>query len=178
MVRQSDPTQTQPRRLLLTPQALRSLPPAPAGGRVIYQDTHTRGLGLRVGADGRSWVFSYASPVTGKWRVLKLGDIDEMRDDPGTGKTVPISLSDRRDQASVLRGRVSAGVDPLEARRPSVATATFADLASDWLKSRAAAAWRPKTRLDIKRIVTKYFLAPPSGSSTPRRSQRATSTRC
>jgi len=135
-------------------------------------DSHTRGLGLRVGADSRVWVFSYS--IGGKVRVMRLGDFDEKRHDEATGKDVPIGLKDRRDQVDVLRGKVSSKVDPLAERRRTVAGgSTFADLVTDWLKSREAAAWRPKTRFDIERFSTKYLTGAPLGKLAPAMVTRA-----
>jgi hypothetical protein len=65
--------------------------------------------GLRLDVDvrgGRSWVFRYKSPVTGKERYMGLGSA------PGTDtKAISVSLSAARVAADKARALVKEGVD-------------------------------------------------------------------
>ncbi len=65
------------------------------------------GLNLLVTDNGRSWVFRFTSPVTGKVREMGLGRA-------GTGG---VSLAAARAERDRLRAKLRDGVDPLEARR-------------------------------------------------------------
>ena len=65
------------------------------------------GLSLLVSDSGRSWVFRFTSPVTGKVREMGLGRA-------GTGG---VSLAAARQERDRLRALLRDGVDPLEARR-------------------------------------------------------------
>ena len=69
-----------------------------------------RGLYLQVTrtkADqiGRSWIYRYVSPVTGKARCMGLGPVDA------------IGLADARDLATAARRQVKLGQDPIEDRK-------------------------------------------------------------
>ena len=64
-------------------------------------------MNLLVTDNGRSWVFRFTSPVTGKVREMGLGRA-------GTGG---VSLAAARAERDRLRAKLRDGVDPLEARR-------------------------------------------------------------
>ncbi len=74
--------------------------------------------GLRLDVDprgGRSWVFRYTSPTTGKERYMGLGSADE------------VSLVEARDRAQAARKLIRDGQDPIDDRNASrVATRIIA----------------------------------------------------
>jgi len=99
------------------------------------------GLYLQVTERGRSWVYRFKSPVTGKVR------------DMGLGPVYTYNLARARDLAMEARGQVKAGFDPIEARkagneamRIAVANAiTFEDAAAQFIEAQKAG-WRsPKS---------------------------------
>ncbi len=96
------------------------------------------GLWLRVQAGGRSWLFRYKSPVTGKERLMGLGTV---RDVP---------LVQARAKAAEARAIVLAGRDPLEDRRASEAAQasrelrTFRDVAAIYITAHRAGWKNPK----------------------------------
>lgn len=63
------------------------------------------GLWLRVQPGGRSWLFRFKSPVTGRERLMGLGTVAN------------VSLAEARKAATAAREELHAGKDPLEQRR-------------------------------------------------------------
>ena len=65
------------------------------------------GLSLLVVGSGRSWVFRFTSPLTGKVREMGLG----------RGGAGGVALKQAREERDRLRAMLRDGVDPLEARK-------------------------------------------------------------
>jgi integrase len=104
------------------------------------------GLYLQVTERGRSWIFRYKSPVTGRTR------------DMGIGPTHTFSLARARELAMVARGQVKLGIDPIEARKAERKAAKleaakaikFEDAAAQFIKAHKAG-WRsPKSEAQWK----------------------------
>lgn len=100
------------------------------------------GLYLQVTKRGRSWIYRFKSPVSGKTRDMGLG-----------GATHTYNLTRARELATEARGQVKAGVDPIEARKAGQETArmeaakaiTFEDAATQFIEAQKAG-WRsPKS---------------------------------
>jgi hypothetical protein len=69
------------------------------------------GLYLQVTERGRSWIYRYKSPITGKTRDMGIGPVNAY------------NLAAARELATEARGRVKAGVDPIEQRKTAFAAA-------------------------------------------------------
>lgn len=67
------------------------------------------GLWLRVQPGGRSWLFRFKSPATGRERLMGLGTVQE------------VGLADARKAAAAARTTLQTGQDPLEAKRATKA---------------------------------------------------------
>jgi integrase len=103
---------------------------------------HLDGLGLylQVTDGGRSWIFRFTSPVTGRVRDMGLGAVHT------------IALAKARQMATDARAQVLEGVDPIEAREASRAKAkldaaksiTFEQAAEAYIASNEAAWSSPK----------------------------------
>lgn len=98
------------------------------------------GAGLRLDVDrngNKSWVFRFASPVTGKERYA------------GLGSTSDVTLAEARDAAAQARALVRQGVDPIEhrnakraeAKAEAAKTITFKEYAERYISGKEAA-WR------------------------------------
>lgn len=73
-----------------------------------------------------------------------------------------LSLADARDLARGEPSKVFAGGDPqgakMRAREAARHGATIKELADDFLASREAARWRPRTRYEFARIINREIL--------------------
>ena len=108
-------------------------------------DKLSDGGGLRLDVDnrgGRSWVFRFKSPVTGKERYMGLGPASD------------VSLAQAREAAEEARALTRKGVDPIEHRNNQRAVAkveaarsvTFRQYAEGYI-TRMEAGWKnPKHR--------------------------------
>ncbi len=70
-------------------------------------DNLSDGGGLRLDVDprgGRSWVFRFTSPLTGKERYMGLGPADD------------VTLAQARDAAQAARALIRQSIDPIEHR--------------------------------------------------------------
>jgi integrase len=102
---------------------------APARGNKVVWDSDLTGFGVRITAAGSvSFVLRYV--LDGRERRYTIG------------KHPDLTASAARDRATVLRGRITMGEDPLEARREARKAATVAELCDDYLERHA----RPKKR--------------------------------
>lgn len=141
----------------------------PQAGRVELWDEKVSGLLLRITANGaRSWSVFYRFKA--EQRRLTLGDY-RAEDAVGHGLT----LGEARKAARAVLRDVDDGRDPqaakVAAKRSAIAEArregdTFTVLAERWLASKAAAEWRPKTRIEFSRIVERE-LVPVLGDLAP-----------
>ncbi len=115
------------------------------------------GLLLRVGESGaKSWLFRFASPVTGKRREMGLG-----RADKGY-----VSLKDARDAAQAARDLIAHKLDPVEEAKNQKATRlalgqmpaskTFGDFADEWLEKNESAFRNAKHRLQWRMTLREY----------------------
>jgi hypothetical protein len=69
------------------------------------------GLYLQVTERGRSWLYRFKSPVSGKTRDMGLGPVHTF------------GLARARELATEVRGQVRAGLDPIEARKTALTSA-------------------------------------------------------
>ena len=139
----------------LTPQTTKSLPPGAEGQRIDYRDKGCPGLVLRVGPGGRSYYFTYS--LFGHNHRMRLGEVSER------------GLAARRKEVRQLRGQVSAGKDPREARRAAAASANGETFQA--LGERALAAIAEKVRPKTHREMVRMFhrdLVPAIGKVNPR----------
>lgn len=113
----------------ITNQVVTALKPPRAGNRIVW-DSDLTGFGVRVTAGGAiSFVLRYV--LNGRERRYTLGKHPDLS--PGAA----------RELATVLRGQVAAGKDPMAARQDAREAPTMADLCDDYLERHA----RPKKRL-------------------------------
>lgn len=105
-----------------TDKALAKLKPGPRR-RVVF-DAAEPGLGLRVGAKSRVWVFVYRAGT--RVRVLTLGHYPDL------------TLAKARERAREERVKVDKGKDPAEEHRALKLGETFGDLAAEYVKRHAA----------------------------------------
>lgn len=120
------------------------------------------GDGLRLDVDirgGRSWVFRYKSPVTGKERYMGLGSA------PGTDtKAISVSLSAARAAADKARALVKEGVDPIEQRKSDRAAVrveatratTFKVYAEQYITAKESGWKNPKHRQQWRNSLRDY----------------------
>jgi integrase len=115
-------------RKTLTDVFIRSLP-TPAAGRTEITDVRAAGLEFRVTAKGiRSWSFRFRDPRSGKTTRATIGGYPD----------VPLALA--RERADALRRQVSAGENPVEAKRRErelSSSRTFQALAGRYLDEHA-----------------------------------------
>ena len=131
------------------------------------------GLYLCVAAKGKSWIFRYKSPTTGKRREM------------GIGSALLFGLAEAREKAQELAKQVKAGTDPIEYRIAQQAVqeaaqqaadavakvklVTFADAATAYVDSQAAG-WKNAKHVDQWRnTLTTYcatFSSKPVGEVT------------
>lgn len=112
----------------ITVGVVTALAPPATGNRVVW-DKDLTGFGVRITAAGAvSFVLRYV--VAGRERRFTLG------------KHPDLSPSAARDHATVLRGKIVAGEDPMEARHEARKAPTVDDLCDDYLERHA----RPKKR--------------------------------
>src|ERR1051325_269904 len=119
----------------LKPTSLWSLPPGlhPDGGDLYLQVTPNE--------NGRSWIFKYRSPVTGKPREMGLGPL----------KNIPLRLARQRAKDAWDKVHVH-GIDPLEEKRAkqreiegaAKPTKTFKQCATEYIAMQRLAWRNPK----------------------------------
>src|SRR4051812_7245133 len=80
-----------------------------SGHTRTVNDSKTRGLALRVGAQGKVWYFRYRNGGPQQW--LKLGEYPA------------IGLADARGRVNKERATMTDGLDPVEERRKAEAQA-------------------------------------------------------
>jgi integrase len=85
------------------------------------------GLYLHVTADGRSWIFRYA---TGAKATSKSGKTRNVERQMGLGSVDAVSLSEARQKAADARREIAAGNDPVATRRAQRAAKALAAASS------------------------------------------------
>lgn len=96
----------------------------PVAGRIIHWDQTCRGFGLRISHSGqRSWIAMYR--VNGRQRFFTIGNFDRL------------PLADARVLAKDVLYRAAKGQDPAADKTRSRTSATFGDLAADYLERHA-----------------------------------------
>jgi len=116
------------------------------GRRTEYADTKTKGLVLRVTAQGvKTWTLRYEH--RGRSRRLTLGSSDVL------------TLASARERARELLQSVSDGADPATEKQAARSAATIADLATlyieKWAKPRKRS-WRMDDNLLRKKILPRW----------------------
>lgn len=130
-------------RKRITAQVVGALRPPAAGNRVVW-DTELTGFGVRITAAGAvSFVLRYV--LNGRERRYTLGKHPDLS--PGAA----------RERATVLRGRVAAGEDPMEARREARDAATMGELCDDYLERHARPKKRPKSVKGDEQLIRLYI---------------------
>lgn len=138
-------------RIKLTPGRIESAKCPDDKQQIILRDTEQPGLGLRVTAGSKSYIFQ--GKLAGQVIRMTLGDVQTL------------TLSEARDKAAELRATIRAGRDP----RIVKAERTAADLAhrekakqakvpaidawNDYMKVRARVKWSERTLLDHQRLA-------------------------
>lgn len=168
--------------LLLTDAAVRRIKTPPAGQRLEYWDSQTRGLGLRVSSAGtRSWVMLLRVLKDGRWvqQRLTLGQypgtslaqarekareaksLAKEGEDPGATlrETKAAKVEDSRNTFAVVREEFLAKYRGRNNRRP--AASTLAELRRV-LESDAFASWRAQplakvTRRDVLDVLDTFM---------------------
>ena len=113
------------------------------------------GLYLQVTERGRSWIYRYKSPITGKTRDMGIGPVNAY------------NLAAARELATEARGRVKAGVDPIEQRKTAFAAArleasksvTFETAVENYIKAHNNS-WRTKKHEAQLRSMMKNYAYP------------------
>lgn len=137
-------------RIKLTPGRIEAAQCPDSKQQVILRDAEQPGLGLRVTAGSKSYIFQ--GKLAGQVIRMTLGD------------TQTLTLSEARDKAAELRAVIRAGRDP----RIVKAERTAADLAqresakrgnvpaleawNEYMKVRARVKWSARTLLDHQRL--------------------------
>lgn len=138
-------------RIKLTPGRIEAAQCPDGKQQVILRDAEQPGLGLRVTAGSKSYIFQ--GKLAGQVIRMTLGD------------TQTLTLSEARDKAAELRAVIRAGRDP----RVVKAERTAADLAqresakrgnvpaleawNEYMKVRARVKWSARTLLDHQRLA-------------------------
>jgi integrase len=132
-------------------------------------DKLSDGGGLRLDADvrgGRSWVFRYKSPLTGKERYMGLGPAPAANTDK-----IREGLADARERADNARKLLRDGIDPLEARKTERAAAkveasrsiTFKAYAEQYISGKEAG-WKNEKHRQQWRNSLRDYVYPHIGS--------------
>lgn len=112
----------------ITASIVNALSPPARGNRVLW-DGDLTGFGVRITASGSvSFVLRYV--LNGRERRYTVG------------KHPDLTASAARERATMLRGQITTGKDPLEDRRDAREAATVGELCDDYLERHA----RPKKR--------------------------------
>lgn len=112
----------------ITAHAVKALEAPKAGNRVVW-DSELTGFGVRITAAGSvSFVLRYV--LDGRERRYTIGKFPDL------------SPSAARERATILRGRITEGYDPLESRKEAREAPTVDELCQDYLERHA----RPKKR--------------------------------
>lgn len=138
---------------------------------LIYWDTQTPGLGVRVSKSGKKSYFFQRRVKGGKERSISLG----RHGDPvllgGMLRTFPFGADDARAKAAAVLAQLLAGVDPVaeQERKEAEATAraeqdkalstTLQQVMDDYLANHRVKGrpLRPKTKLDYRDSMTRHF---------------------
>ena len=127
----------------ITNQAVMSLRPPAKGNRVVW-DRDLTGFGVRMTAAGAiSFVLRYV--INGRERRYTIG------------KHPDLSASAARELGTVLRGRIVAGLDPLDERRESREAATVAELCNDYMDRHAKPKKRPASIRADEQLIRLYI---------------------
>lgn len=117
------------------------------------------GLYLQVTVHGRSWLYRFKSPVSGKTRDMGLRPVHTY------------NLARARELATEARGLVKAGADPIEARKAALAAvrleaskAVSFETAVDHYIDAHKNSWRTKKHESQMRSMMKNYAYPVIGS--------------
>lgn len=142
----------------LTKRVVDALQADPGGRDVIHFDAEVRGFGVRVKPSGaKSYVFKYRTKhgLQRKFHIARVGDI---------------TPDQARDEAAKLRGRVTAGEDPVTDRNSERKTQTVAQLCDEYLeaeKGRIKSSTLAVDKSRIDRHVKPLLGSRPVASLTP-----------
>lgn len=117
---------------------------APQEGNRVLWDADLTGFGVRITAAGAiAFVLRYV--LDGRERRFTIG------------KHPDLSASAARERATVLRGRIASGEDPMENRREAREAPTVADLCDDYLDRHARPKKRPKSVKGDEQLIRLYI---------------------
>ncbi len=117
---------------------------APKSGNRVLWDSDLTGFGVRITATGAvSFVLRYV--INGRERRYTIG------------KHPDLSPSAARERATVLRGRIATGQDPLEIRTNDREAATVGELCDDYLERHARPKKRPKSVMGDEQLIRLYI---------------------
>lgn len=142
---------TQPARLIsdrssgvrISQKVVSSLAPPSMGNRVVWDDEVT-GLGVRITAAGAiSYVLRYV--IHGRERRYTIG------------KHPDLSPSAAREKATILRGEITGGHDPLAVRIEARDAPTIGDLCDDYLKRHAEPKKRAGSVAGDRSLIDRYI---------------------
>jgi len=133
----------------ISDKVAKNLKPPQNGNRIRY-DTQIPGFGIRITAAGAvSFILNYH--VHGRERRFTIGKYPEL------------SVLAARNRALELRGKVSAGIDPLEEREQDRTQPTMNDLCAAYLEHHALVHTRPHSVRDDKQMIA-GIIAPSVGA--------------
>jgi integrase len=136
-------------RKRITSQVVTGIKAPVVGNRVVW-DTDLTGFGARITSAGAvSFVLRYV--LNGRERRYTIG------------KHPDLSPSAARERATVLRGRIAAGEDPMETRREARDAATVGELCDDYLDRHARPKKRPESIEGDERLI-RLYVKPKLGS--------------
>jgi integrase len=131
-----------PEKLKLTKIAVQALSPAPAGKRIIYHDSETPGLGVRVTETGAKTFVLYRK-VQGKPERVRLGTFPAM------------TVEQARRKAAETLGEIAQGKSPTAEKREQKARAlTLGEVFEEYLNGRDL---KPDTVTDYRRVMKEAF---------------------
>ncbi|MEO8896354.1 MAG: integrase arm-type DNA-binding domain-containing protein, partial [Rhizomicrobium sp.] len=126
----------------ITAHLIKALAVPSSGNRVVW-DKDLTGFGVRITAAGAvSFVLRYV--LNGRERRYTVG------------KHPDLTASAARERATILRGQIAGGVDPMEARRGARDAATLSELCEDYLERHARPKKRPRSVEGDEQLIRLY----------------------
>lgn len=114
--------------------------------RTYARDVRVPGLVFCRSASGKG-TFAIYKRVNGRPARIKLGDCP------------PMTIEEARKQAAAMANQITAGVDPMEAKRQARGEATLQNLFDDYLEKHAKQFKRPRSWQDDEKTFNRYLSA-------------------
>jgi integrase len=138
----------------------------------IYWDTQEPGLGVRVAKKAKTWFYQRRVKGLNVERNVTLARHgDPVLLDDGSLRTFPFGSDDARAKATVLKGKMLAGIDPVAEEQQAAAEAiakaeqekavstSLASVISHYLEHHRVKGrpLRPKTKFDYRTFMERHF---------------------